>query len=157
MKHGYEVLIIGGGVVGCAIARELSRYRVRAALLEKDADVGMGASCRNSGVLHCGFKYAPGTLRAAVSVRGNALMDDLCRDLKVKMKRIGKLTVALDAEDEPMLYHLKEQGDANGVPGLELIDRDRMQRIQAGVEGHRALYSPTSAIVSPYNLTIALA
>lgn len=157
MKHSYEVLIIGGGVVGCAIARELSRYRVRAALLEKEADVGMGASCRNSGVLHCGFKYAPGTLRAVLDVRGNAMMDALCRDLKVKMKRIGKLTVALDEEDEPMLGHLKEQGDANGVPGLEVIDRDRMQRIQAGVEGYKALYSPSSAIVSPYNLTIALA
>lgn len=157
MKHGYEVLIIGGGVVGCAIARELSRYRVRAALLEKDADVGMGASCRNSGVLHAGFKYAPGSMQAAVSVRGNALMDDLCRDLKVKMKRIGKLTVALDAEDEPMLDHLKEQGEVNGVPGLEVIGRDRMQQIQKGVEGRRALYSPTSAIISPYNLTIGLA
>jgi hypothetical protein len=157
VKHSYEVLIIGGGVVGCAIARELSRYRVRTALLEKEADVGMGASCRNSGVLHCGFKYAPGTLRAVLDVRGNAMMDALCRDLKVKMKRIGKLTVALDEEDEPMLGHLKEQGDANGVPGLEVIDRDRMQRIQAGVEGYKALYSPSSAIVSPYNLTIALA
>ena len=90
MSQDYDVLVVGGGVVGCAIARELSRYRVRAALLEKDADVGMGASCRNSGVLHCGFKYAPGTLRAVLDVRGNAMMDDLCRDLKVKMKRMKK-------------------------------------------------------------------
>lgn len=157
VNHSYDVLIIGGGVVGCAIARELSKYRVSAALLEKESDVGMGASCRNSGVLHAGFKYAPGSVRAIVDVRGNAMMDVLCRDLKVKMKRIGKLTVALDKEDEPMLRHLKEQGDANGVPGLEVIGRDKMQAIQKGVEGYMALHSPTSSIISPYSLTIGLA
>jgi glycerol-3-phosphate dehydrogenase len=153
----YEVLVIGGGVVGCAIARELSKFKIKAALLEKESDVGMGASCRNSGVLHAGFKYAPGSLRALVDVKGNAMMDDLCRDLKVKMKRIGKLTVALDKEDEPTLHRLKEQGEANGVPGLEVIDRDQMRKIQAGVEGYKALYSPTSSIISPYGLTIGLA
>lgn len=157
MNANYEVLIIGGGVVGCAIARELSKFQVKAALLEKEQDVGMGASCRNSGVLHAGFKYAPGSVRAAVAVRGNALMDSLCRDLKVKMKRIGKLTVALDQEDEPTLHKLKEQGDANGVPGLEIIGSERMQKIQAGVEGFKALYSPSSSIISPYSLTIGLA
>ena len=157
MNLQYEVLVIGGGVVGCAIARELSKFRLKAAVLEKESDVGMGASCRNSGVLHAGFKYTPGSLRALVDVNGNAMMDDLCRDLKVKMKRIGKLTVALDKEDEPTLHKLKEQGDANGVPGLEVIDRNRMQKIQQGVEGYKALYSPTSSIISPYSLTIGLA
>jgi len=157
VNHKYEVLIIGGGVVGCAIARELSKYRVSAALLEKEMDVGMGASCRNSGVLHAGFKYAPGSLRARVAVKGNALMDDLCRDLKVKIKRIGKLTVGLDEEDEPTLRHLKEQGDTNGVPGLRVIGREEMQKIQPGVEGYIALHSPSSSIISPYSLTIGLA
>lgn len=157
MSRNYEVLIIGGGVVGCAIARELSRFKVRTAVLEKEMDVGLGTSCRNSGVLHAGFNYAPGTLRAILDVKGNALMDALCRDLKVKIKRIGKLTVALDAEDEATLRRLKEQGDANGVPGLELVGKERMQAIQPGVEGTMALYSPTSSIISPYALTIGLA
>jgi glycerol-3-phosphate dehydrogenase len=157
MNLQYEVLVVGGGVVGCAIARELSKFCVKTAILEKESDVGMGASCRNSGVLHAGFKYAPGSLRAKVAVKGNAMMDDLCRDLKVKMKRIGKLTIALDKEDEPTLHKMKEQGDANGVPGLEVIERDRMQKIQSGVEGYKALYSPTSSIISPYSLTIGLA
>ncbi|MDR0843057.1 MAG: NAD(P)/FAD-dependent oxidoreductase [Acidobacteriota bacterium] len=157
MNSNYEVLIIGGGVVGCAIARELSKYNVKTALIEKEADVSMGASCRNSGVCHAGFKYKPGSMRAVVDVKGNAMMDDLCRDLKVKMKRIGKLTVALSAESATGLHKLKEQGDANGVPGLRVLDKDEMQKIQPGVQGVAALHSPSSAIVSPYNLTIGLA
>ena len=157
MNSKYDVLIIGGGVVGCAIAREISKYNVRAALIEKEADVSMGASCRNSGVCHAGFKYAPGSMRARVAVKGNAMMDNLCRDLKVKLKRIGKLTVALEKEDEPTLHKMKENGDANGVPGVRVIYQDEMQKIQPGVEGVAALHSPTSAIVSPYNLTIGLA
>lgn len=157
MRQKYDVLIIGGGVVGCAIARELSRFRIQAALLEKEMDVGLGTSCRNSGVLHGGFNYLPGTLRALLDVKGNAMMDDLCRDLKVKIRRIGKLTVALDEEDEVTLRRLLEQGEANGVPGLELIGPERMQTLQPGVEGSMALYSPTSSIISPYGLTIGLA
>ena len=157
MALEYDVVVIGGGVVGCAVARELSRFAVKAAVLEKEMDVGFGTSCRNSGVLHAGFNYAPGSLRARLDVRGNVMMDDICRDLKVKIKRIGKLTVALDEEDEATLHRLKEQGDANGVPGLELIGKDRMQQIQPGVEGSLALYSPTSSIISPYGLTIGLA
>lgn len=157
MSCEYEVLIIGGGVVGCAIARELSRFRVKAAVVEKEMDVGLGTSCRNSGVLHAGFNYLPGTLRAVLDVKGNAMMDDLCRDLKVKIKRIGKLTVAFDDEDEGTLSRLEEQGKANGVPGLEIIGRERMQQIQPGVEGSCALYSPSSSIISPYSLTIGLA
>ena len=157
MAQEYDVLVIGGGVVGCAIARELSRFRVRAAVVEKEMDVGLGTSCRNSGVLHAGFNYAPGSLRAVLDVKGNHMMDDLCRDLKVKIKRIGKLTVALDDEDEATLRRLKEQGEANGVPGLELIGRERMQQIQPGVEGSLALHSPSSSIISPYGLTIGLA
>jgi len=157
VSHDYDVLVIGGGVVGCAIARELSRFRVKAAVLEKEMDVGFGTSCRNSGVLHAGFNYAPGSLRALLDVKGNSMMDDLCRDLKVKIKRIGKLTVALDDEDEATLYRLLEQGKANGVPGLEIIGKERMQVIQPGVEGYLALYSPSSSIISPYGLTIGLA
>ncbi|QTA89603.1 NAD(P)/FAD-dependent oxidoreductase [Desulfonema magnum] len=157
MKKQYDVLIIGAGVVGNAIARELSRYKINAAVVEKDLDVSTGTSSRNSGVIHSGIHYKPGTLRARLNVRGNALMTDLCRDLKVKIQYIGKLTVAQDDIDVETLHSLKQQGEANGVPGLEILDKDQMQKIQPGVGGIRALHSPTTGIICPYGLTIALA
>ena len=153
----YDVLIIGAGVVGNAIARELSRFRLNVGVLEKELDVGMGTSSRNSGVLHSGIHYTPGTLRAKLNVQGNEMMKGLCRDLKVKIQYIGKLTVAQDQVDIETLEALKAQGEANGVPGLEIIDRDKMEQIQPGVGGIRALHSPTTGIICPYGLTIALA
>jgi glycerol-3-phosphate dehydrogenase len=157
MMDAFDIIIVGAGVVGNAIARELSRYKLDIAVLEKELDVGMGTSSRNSGVLHSGIHYRPGTLRARVNIQGNSLMGDLCRDLKVKMQYIGKLTVARDDVDIDTLHALKDQGEANGVPGLEIIGRDRMQKIQTGVGGIKALWSPTTGIICPYGLTIALA
>jgi glycerol-3-phosphate dehydrogenase len=157
LEHSFDVLVIGGGVVGNAIARELSRFHLKTAVLEKAPDVGLGTSCRNSGVLHSGINYQPGTLRAALAVRGNSMMDTICSELKVKIKRIGKLTTALDEDELPGLRQLMDQGTANGVPGLKILDCAAMQKIQPGVEGIAAIWSPTSAITSPYGLTIALA
>jgi glycerol-3-phosphate dehydrogenase len=153
----FDVIIIGGGVVGCAAARALSRYSVRAAVIEKEPDAAWGTSCRNSGVLHSGINYKPGTNRAVMSVRGNAMMDGLCADLGVPLRRIGKLTIALDEGDLPGLHRLREQGLANGVPGMEMMDNAAMRRVQPDVEGILGLWTPTSAIISPYGLAIALA
>ncbi len=157
MTNAYDALIIGAGVVGNAIARELSHYRLNVGVLEKELDVGMGTSSRNSGVLHSGIHYKPGTLRAKLNVQGNELMKGLCRDLKVKIQYLGKLTVAQDPVDIETLEALKAQGETNGVPGLEMIDVDKMQQIQPGIGGIRALHSPTTGIICPYGLTIALA
>ncbi len=157
MADRYDVLIIGAGVVGNAIARELSRYRIRVAVIEKELDVGMGTSSRNSGVLHSGIHYQPGTLRARLNVLGNALMGELCSELKVKIEYIGKLTVAKDETDIETLNTLREQGEANGVQGLEMLTSDQMSKIQPGVKGIQALYSPSTGIICPYGLTIALA
>ncbi|MDR2137407.1 MAG: NAD(P)/FAD-dependent oxidoreductase [Synergistaceae bacterium] len=157
MNGCYDVTVIGGGVVGCAIARELARYKMKIGVLEKEPDVGFGTSSRNSAVLHSGIAYPPGTLRAVLAVKGNAMMDELCAQLKVKIKRIGKLTVALTEENLPGLYKYKEQGEANGVQGMELLDNEKMRRIQPGVEGILGLWTPSSAIISAFGLTIALA
>jgi glycerol-3-phosphate dehydrogenase len=156
-SEAYDVVIAGAGVVGCAAARELSRYGVRTAVAEKEPDVSMATSCRNSGVLHSGINYKPGTNRASLSVRGNAMMDDLCAELKVPIRRIGKLTIALDEHDLSGLHNQREQGLANGVPGMEIMNRETMRRVQPGVDGILGLWTPTSAIISPYGLTIALA
>jgi glycerol-3-phosphate dehydrogenase len=153
----YDVLIIGAGVVGNSIARELSRYRLNIGVFEKEQDVGMGTSSRNSGVVHSGIHYKPGTLRAHLDVQGNSLMKNLCNELKVKIDYIGKLTVAFDQNDIKTLDKLKEQGEANGVPGLEMLDADQMRKKQPDVGGIRALWSPSTGIICPYGLTIALA
>lgn len=156
-RDAYDVLVIGAGVVGNAITRELARYNLKIGVLEKEPDVGLGTSSRNSGVVHSGINYKPGTQRAVLNVRGNALMDGLCATLKVPIKRIGKLTVALTKEDLPGLHKQREQGEANGVPGMELMDNAAMQAIQPGIEGILGLWTPSSGIISPYGLTIALA
>jgi len=153
----YDVVIVGAGVVGCAIARELSKYQLRILVVEKELDVGMGTSSRNSGVIHSGIHYAPGSLRARLNVQGNAMFERLCRALKVKMNYIGKLTVAQDDEEIETLYRLKEQGEANGVPGMEILPPHKMQAIQPGVQGKLALYTPSTGIVCPYTFTIRLA
>ncbi|MCF8062044.1 MAG: NAD(P)/FAD-dependent oxidoreductase, partial [Deltaproteobacteria bacterium] len=156
-RNRYDVLIIGAGVVGNAVARELSRYRLDVAVLEKELDVAMGTSSRNSGVLHSGIHYRPGSLRAQLNVQGNEMMKDLCAALKVKIQYIGKLTVARDEADLKTLHRLKEQGEANGVPGLEIMEAAEMKKKQPGVGGVAALWSPTTGIICPYGLTIALA
>ncbi len=153
----YDVLIIGAGVIGTSIARELSAYDLKTAVIEKEADVCFGISSRNSGVVHSGIHYAPGSLRALHAVRGNELFEELCSQLTVPYERIGKLTVAFEESQFPTLEKLYTQGVENGVPDLQIIDAKRMQELQPGVGGARALYSPSTGIVGPYELTIALA
>ncbi|MBA7534485.1 hypothetical protein ES705_26733 [subsurface metagenome] len=155
-KH-YDVVIIGGGIVGCAIARELSRYKLNIAVLEKEADVGWGISCRNSGVVHAGFNNKPGTLMAQFCVEGNKSFAELCSQLDVPYKKIGKLVVAKKKEEVIDLKNLKKQGDANGVNNLQIIDLNEVKKLEPNIEGIAALYSPETAITSPYLLTIALA
>jgi len=157
INNHYDVVIIGGGVVGCAIARELSRYKTSIAVLEKEDDVGWGISCRNSGVVHAGFNNKPGTLMAQFCVEGNKSFAELCSQLDVPYKKIGKLVVAKKKEEIKGLQKLKQQGDTNGVDNLQIIDLNEVKRLEPNVEGIAALYSPETAITSPYLLTIALA
>ena len=153
----FDVVIIGGGVVGCAIARELSKYKVSVAVLEKEDDVGWGISCRNSGVVHAGFNNKPGTLMAQFCVEGNKSFAELCNQLDVPYKKIGKLVVAKKKEEVIDLKNLKEQGNTNGVNNLQIISLNEIKRLEPNLSGIAALYSPETAITSPYLLTIALA
>jgi glycerol-3-phosphate dehydrogenase len=156
-NNHFDVVIVGGGVVGCAIARELSRYKTSIAVLEKEDDIGWGISCRNSGVVHAGFNNKPGTLMAKFCVEGNKSFAELCQELDVPYKKIGKVVVAQKKEEIKELKKLKTQGEKNKVEGLQIIDCNKLKSLEPNVKGIAALYSPETAITSPYLLTIALA
>nr|WP_122013706.1 NAD(P)/FAD-dependent oxidoreductase [Maliibacterium massiliense] len=154
-----DVAIIGGGVIGCAIARALSYTMNNVAVIEAKDDVAMGASHANSGIVHAGFDAPPGSLMARFNVEGNAMFDALCADLQVPFTRNGSLVAAMGAEEEPALARLLAQGQANGVPGLRMLTGAQARALEPALSPDisAALYAPTGGIVCPYGLTIALA
>ena len=158
-KIMYDVAIIGAGVVGSAIAREISKYQVKACVIEKDEDVCAGTSKANSAIVHAGFDATPGTLKARLNVRGNEMMEQLSEELDFPFKRNGSLVVRTKDQDREVLEMLLEKGNANGVPGLRIIDREELCGIESNLADDvvQALYAPTGAIVCPFHLTIALA
>lgn len=155
----YDVAIIGAGVTGCAIARELSRYQVNACVIEKCEDVCCGTSKANSAIVHAGFDAAEGSLMAKMNVKGNELMEQLSKDLDFPFKRNGSLVVCMHKEDLPGLQTLYDRGVKNGVKDLRILSKEEVLAMESNlsdnVEG--ALYAPTGGIVCPFNLTIALA
>lgn len=157
MKPVYDVLIIGAGVIGSAVAREFSRYQLKIGVLEKELDVCSETSGRNSGVLHGGFTYKTGSLKAQCSVEGNAEFDQVAQELDVPFKRTGKVVVGFTEKDRQSLLKYKAIGEANGVPGLTMIDKKRLQELDPSAGGEFAMYSPTSGILNPFIYTVALA
>ena len=154
----YDVAIIGGGVIGCAIARELSRYRLRTVVLEMCEEVGFGTTKTNSGIIHAGHHSSPDTLKGRLVVRGNQLFDELFEELNFGFARIGELVVARDEADTKVLQQLKDQGDAKGVPGLEIWNRNRLRREEPNLS-HRlvaALHAPSAGVINPYEFAFAL-
>lgn len=157
MSKNYDVIIIGSGVIGSSVARELSRYKLKIAVLEKMPDVCCGTSARNSGVLHAGFNNKPGSKMARFCVEGNAGFDKVAAELDVPFKRTGKLIVGFTKEDREKLEQLKEQGDKNGTPDLKIVDRAFIKSKLPYVEGEFAMWSGRTAILNPFEYTIALA
>ena len=153
-----DVIVIGAGVVGCAVARELSRFRAGVAVLEAGSDVAEGASKANSAIVHAGFDAKPGTNKAKFNVLGNALFENLCRELKVPFRRNGSLVLAFGAEDEKTLEELSARAKANGVP-VEIVGREELRRREPNVspEATAALWAPTGGICCPYDLTFRMA
>ncbi len=155
-----DVVVIGAGIIGAAVARELSRYDLRIALLEKEADVASGASRANNGMIHPGIDPEPGTLKATLNVKGNALWDEITADLDVPLERCGLLAVIVDEDQDFFLDLVDARAAQNGVPGVRVIrDRDELRRLAPSLSEKviGALWVPTMAITSPYLATIACA
>lgn len=155
----YDVAIIGAGVVGCAIARELSRFKVNACVIEKAEDVCCGTSKANSAIVHAGFDATPGTLKASLNVKGSQMMEALSKELDFPYKRNGSIVVRTKDQDPQILRGLLDKGIANGVEGLKIVSRDELIEIEPNIADDvaEALIAPTGAIVCPFNMTIAYA
>ena len=120
----YDVIIIGAGVTGSAVARELSRYKLNVCVLDKEEDVCCGTSKANSAIVHAGFDAAAGSLMARFNVRGNEMMDDISRDLDVPFKRNGAMVVCINESEKDGLQDLYDRGIANGVKGMQILTRE---------------------------------
>ena len=155
----YDVAVVGAGVIGSLTARELSRYNIKVALLEKCNDMAMGTSKANSAIVHAGFDAKPGTLKAKLNVEGTALMPKLCETLHVPFKPVGSLVVAFSDDEMETVKELLDRGVKNGVPGLEIYDKEKLKKEEPNIsdEAKGALWAPSAGIVCPYELTIAAA
>lgn len=155
----YDVMIIGGGVAGAASARELSRYKVKACVVEREEDVCCGTSKANSAIIHAGYDAATGSLMAKLNVRGNEMMDELSKELDFPFQRNGSLVICLSEEDMPNLQALYDRGVANGVKNLRILNKEEVLEMEPNISDdvYAALYAPTAGIVCPFNLNIALA
>lgn len=163
----YDFMIIGAGVIGNAIARELLKYRLcgcageerklHVAVLEKNLDVCGGTSGRNSGVLHAGYNNQLGSRMARLCVEGNQSFAQTAQELDIPWKRTGKVVVGFTDSDKKQIFSLIAKGRANGIRELAWIGKQELKALAPYVEGEFAMYSPTTAILDPFQLTIGLA
>ncbi len=155
----YDVVIIGAGVSGSASARELSRYKVNACVIEKTEDVCSGTSKANSGIVHAGFDATEGSLMAKLNVEGNLMMEELSKELDFPFKKNGSLVICLSEEDMPKLKELYDRGIRNGVKELKILNKEEVLELEPNItdDVYAALYAPTGGIVCPFGLNIALA
>jgi glycerol-3-phosphate dehydrogenase len=152
-----DVLIIGGGIVGTCVARELCRYKVRVTLVEKEVSVGFGITKGSQHMLHSGYLLPPGSLRAKLSVVGNRLLKEIARELEVPIRNTGDIRIARDEGELKVLENLRKRGEENGVENLQLLDGDAVRRMEPNVTKKvtGAIYDPSAAMLPP-SLTIAI-
>lgn len=157
--NNYDVIIIGAGVSGSAVARELSKYQLRTVVLDRNSDIGEGTSKANSGIVHAGFDAKPGTLKAKLNVEGSKMMPTLAKDLGIPFMQNGSMVVALSDEDIPHMQELYERGITNGVKDLRILTREEALSMEPNLSDDTkgALFAPTGGIICPFRLTSALA
>ena len=152
-------MVIGAGVIGCSIARELSRFDLKVLVLDRESDVCEGTSKANGGLVHAGYGNDPSSLKGKLSARGNRLMRDLTEELDVPYCEIGSLVLAFNDEDLKTLEKLMKWGKANAVPGIKIISREEVHKREPNTspQARAALFCPATGILSPFELTVALA
>ena len=156
----YDVIIIGAGVIGCAVARELARYKLHVLVLEKGSDVSVGTSKANSGIVHAGYSERPGSLKAKYNVAGQEMFDTISDELNFSFKRCGSLIVSFDEDGMTRLGDLKKRGEANGIKsGLEILTQEQVRALEPNISDtvYGALHARMGGIVSPYGMTLAYA
>lgn len=154
-----DVIIIGAGVSGCAVARELSRYELDICVLEKESDVCEGTSKANSGIVHGGFDAKPGTLKAKLNVLGNQMMDEMAEKLDFPFRRNGAMVVCQSKGEMAVLEELMERGKKNGVEGMEMLSRSQALLLEPNLADtvYAAIHIPSSGIVCPFEMNLAYA
>lgn len=155
----FDIAIIGAGVIGTSITRELSRYRLNIALLEKEEEPAFGVSKSNSGIIHPGTQNHPDSLKGKLCVQGNFLIRRISKELGVDFKEVGELIAAFNEDDIKELSRLKKEAETIGVPGLKIVDRLWLRENEPNLNSEIicALYAPTAGIISPYRLVYDLA
>lgn len=155
----YDVAIIGAGIIGTSIGRELARYDIKTILIEKENDVSNGTTKANSAIVHAGYDAIPGSNKAKFNVLGNKMYENLCKELDVPFKRVGSLVLAFDEEDIDTLKKLKMRGQTNEVEGLEILTKEEVLNLEPNLNKniYGALYAKSAGIVGPFELAIALA
>ncbi len=154
----YDVAIIGAGVIGASIFRELMRYNLKIAIIDKENDVSMGTTKANSAIVHAGYDPREGTLMAKYNVKGNKMFEDICKELSVPFKRNGSLVIGFNEEDMKTIKELYDNGNKVGVKGLQILSKEEVLKKEPNLnkEVLGALYAPTGGIVGPFEYTIAL-
>ncbi|MBQ1549054.1 MAG: FAD-dependent oxidoreductase, partial [Clostridia bacterium] len=154
----YDVLIIGAGVIGTAIARRLSRYQLKIAIVEAENDVSMGSSKANSAIVHGGYAEANAKLKGRVCYQGRRQYAQLDKELNFGFRETGSLVITMDEADLPKLEAIKENGEKNGLPDLEILEHDEILAIEPNVNPNvkYALYCKGAGVCSPYEMSVAL-
>ena len=155
----YDVIVIGGGICGCSLLYELSKYQVKALLLEKENDISVGTTKANSAIIHAGYDPEPGTKMAGYNVAGSRITREICARLDVPYRQIGSLVLAFSEQEMETVQILYERGKQNGVPGVQVLSREETLQMEPALspEVCGALYAPTAAVVSPWELALAMA
>lgn len=155
----FDVAIVGGGVSGCSLLYQLSKYNLKVVLLEKENDVGVGTTKANSAIVHAGYDPEPGTLMARYNVRGNAMVHALCEELDILFKNTGSLVLGFTEADKDVVECLYQNALQNGVPGVRIVQQPELGQMEPNVspEAKFALYAPSAGVVNPWELAIAQA